>query len=828
MKLSINGIEVVAQSGDTVLDAATRKGLSIQHLCTHKALKPFGACRMCLVEIDGMRGYPPSCTTPAAEGMVVRTNTEALRKLQRNILGLTMLEHPSACLVCGKRARCEEYRSKPEKAGRTTGCHTCNNMKHCSVRTMTEDVGLERLPVPPLYHERPLERSNPFIDRDLNLCILCGLCVRICKKHQGEGVIDFVQRGSHTHIGEAFGHTLKEAGCTFCGSCVDACPTGTLSDRFAKWYGNPDHVSATTCAFCGEGCAVLTDSVEGKLLALHSAESFPICVVGRFAAAELLNSAERFLVPKIRVGKNLREVTRDAAVAAVAEQLGNYRGSSFAFVCDTFSTLEDRRVFEQFTREVMQSPNFVQVTVDAKGAGQATLPEGVKAAVLTGALLSPEALRGLDYVVLIDFLPSAVLEVAHAVFPASVFAEVSGSFSDGSGTFRPLRRISDAPGQSLPDWQTVGLWAEAMGAPQLTFAASEEITAQLAIETQARVARNEAPAPSQDITKCPATFRGHALATFVPGLREFDPDGPKAVQVVASTSEDGPFRILSKEEIVPNTFKLVIHAPAVAKRAKAGQFCIAMADETSERVPYTLCDWDAEAGTITLVVLEKGQSSRKLILLPEGGRLAHVTGPLGIPFEVKNYGRVALAGGCYGVGAVGPVARALRAAGNHVTVAVEARSHYLTYLSKQLADASDEFIQTTIDGSTGFKGHAVDAIEANLKAGGHYDLVVAIGCPFMMMLVSELTKPLNIPTQVSLNPIMLDGTGMCGACRVTVGDSVKFACVDGPFFDAHLVDWEEVRDRRQAYSHEEVQSVGLSAPVTVIEKPVDQHHCVAH
>jgi len=318
------------------------------------------------------------------------------------------------------------------------------------------------------------------------------------------------------------------------------------------------------------------------------------------------------------------------------------------------------------------------------------------------------------------------------------------------------------------------------------------------------------------------------LADFVPGLRELDPAARKSVPPSETTKDGGRFRILSKREIVPNTFRLTIHAPAIAKRAKAGQFCIAMADETSERVPYTLCDWDPEAGTIALVVLEKGQSSRKLILLPEGGHVAHLTGPLGVPFEVKKYGRVALAGGCYGVAAVGPVAKALRAAGNHVTVAVEARSHYLTYSNKPLMDASDEFIQTTIDGSMGFKGHAVDAIEAKLKAGGHFDLVVAIGCPFMMMLVSEMTKPLGIPTQVSLSPIMLDGTGMCGACRVTVGDTVKFACVDGPFFDAHLLDWEEVRDRREAYSHEEIQSVGLSAPVTVIERPSGDHHCVAH
>jgi NADH dehydrogenase/NADH:ubiquinone oxidoreductase subunit G len=167
--------------------------------------------------------------------MAVRTDTEALQNLRRNILALMMLEHPSACLVCGRRELCEQYRPDAEKAGRTTGCHTCNNKDVCEVRALSQELGFVELPVAPTYHERPVERSEPFMDRDLNLCILCGRCVRICKNHQGRAVIDFVGRGSQTHIGQAFGRSLLEAGCQFCGACVDVCPTGSLADRYAKW-----------------------------------------------------------------------------------------------------------------------------------------------------------------------------------------------------------------------------------------------------------------------------------------------------------------------------------------------------------------------------------------------------------------------------------------------------------------------------------------------------------------------------------------------------------------------------------------------------------------
>jgi len=283
------------------------------------------------------------------------------------------------------------------------------------------------------------------------------------------------------------------------------------------------------------------------------------------------------------------------------------------------------------------------------------------------------------------------------------------------------------------------------------------------------------------------------------------------------------FKILSKREIAPNTHEVVIDAPHVARKVLPGQFVILMVDELSERVPYTLSEWDPKQGTITVVVLEVGQSSRKLALCEAGNEIKHLVGPLGTPIEIKKYGSVALAAGCYGIGAIVGIARALQEADNRVTILVEARSHYMHYYQKELSTVCDELIQTTIDGSTGTQGHAVKALRGLKEKDIGFDLVIAIGCPFMMMLTSRQTKLDDTATLVALNPIMLDGTGMCGACRVSVGSETKFACVDGPFFDGHLVDWDELWHRRAAYDQDEIVSLERTDPVD--HKPdASRHH----
>jgi NAD(P)H-flavin reductase len=278
------------------------------------------------------------------------------------------------------------------------------------------------------------------------------------------------------------------------------------------------------------------------------------------------------------------------------------------------------------------------------------------------------------------------------------------------------------------------------------------------------------------------------------------------------------FKILQKQEIAPNVHEVVIDAPAVARKVQPGQFIILMVDSESERVPYSLSEWDPKAGTISIVILEVGQSSRKLALCREGDEIEHLVGPLGQPLDTKAIGSVAITAGCYGIGAVIGIARSYREAGNEVTIFSEARSYYMHYYKEKLSAVANELVQTTIDGSLGVQGHATKALRQRLAGGDQFDLVVAIGCPFMMMITSRDTAPHKVQTLVALNPIMLDGTGMCGACRVTVDEKTKFACVDGPFFDGHLVDWDELWDRRAAYDQDEIMALERTDPVDA--KPV--------
>ena len=815
---------MTAKKGQTVLECAKENDISIPNLCTHSSLSPFGACRLCVVEIEGMRGYPTSCTTPAADGMVVQTDTEALQNLRRNILALMMLEHPSACLVCGRREQCELYRPAAERAGSTTGCHTCNNKDVCEVRILSDELGLMELPVPPVYHERPIERSEPFMDRDLNLCILCGRCVRICKNHQGKSVIDFVGRGSKTCIGQAFGHSLLEAGCQFCGSCVDVCPTGSLADRYAKWHGRPDSVTESTCIFCNEACALALGAGNEKLVTAQGVnESVPVCVLGRFAIPEFLNGGNRLATPYVRVGEVLRQVEWEEALETIATKLSEYVGNNFALICDTTSTIEDRYVFKKFTNEVMKSKNYIEIEPDARGVSRSSVPKGTKAALLTGNFIDVAELKQLELLIVQDCYPTPVSERADVVLPVAVFAEVDGTILDRSGQKRPLRKACEPPGQAKPEWWIIGQLAKAMKAKDFDYKSAEAIASEAGIsDAKLWADRADAPAAAKNLKLRRTYFRGHRIDEKVRGLRELPVDDICALEVTAEKPE-GAFQILEKREIAPNVHEIVISAPEVAKKALPGQFIIVMVDELSERVPYTLSGWDAEKGTITMVVLEKGQSSRKLILLDVNDKLAHVVGPLGVPLEIDNYGTVVLAAGCYGIAAITPIAEAMKNAGNRVIVISEARSYYLHYYQDKLQDVCDQFVQTTIDGSMGTRGHAIDALTQKLNAGEKIDRVIAIGCPFMMMVTAQETKPFGVKTLAALNPIMLDGTGMCGACRVSVGDEMKFACVDGPFFDAHLIDWDELKDRRAAYSAEEIHSLGRTE--SVASGKSGQHKC---
>ncbi len=267
------------------------------------------------------------------------------------------------------------------------------------------------------------------------------------------------------------------------------------------------------------------------------------------------------------------------------------------------------------------------------------------------------------------------------------------------------------------------------------------------------------------------------------------------------------FKVVEKERLAPGIKRMVITAPLIAKKAKVGQFVILRVDEYGERFPLTLVDWNVEEGTITVIFQEVGVSTRKLGRLKIGDCVNDVFGPLGNPSEIRNYGDVAVIGGGVGTALMYPQVLALKKAGNRVVSILGARTAELLLLEEELAELSDELYISTDDGSKGYKGFTSDVLKNLLEQGRRFDYVFAVGPTPMMRAVAEVTRPYGIKTVVSLNPIMIDGTGMCGTCRVTVGGETKFACVDGPEFDAHEVDFQELMSRLRAYVEEEKRAL---------------------
>ena len=263
-------------------------------------------------------------------------------------------------------------------------------------------------------------------------------------------------------------------------------------------------------------------------------------------------------------------------------------------------------------------------------------------------------------------------------------------------------------------------------------------------------------------------------------------------------------RILQKSELVPGIHEILVEAPQVAAKAKAGHFVIVMADHRGERVPLTIADFDPSAGTITLVLMAIGTSSRKLAALAEGDEFHALIGPLGHPSEIDDLGTVVMVAGGVGTAPIYPIARALKQRGNRVISIQGARSAELLFWQDKLAAVSDQHIVTTDDGSSGRKGLVTEPLaELVEEHGPQIGCVYAIGPAVMMKFCAETTRPSGTKTVASLNTIMVDGTGMCGGCRVKVGEQTLFTCVDGPEFDAHLVDWDTALARQRIYAHEE-------------------------
>jgi ferredoxin--NADP+ reductase len=257
--------------------------------------------------------------------------------------------------------------------------------------------------------------------------------------------------------------------------------------------------------------------------------------------------------------------------------------------------------------------------------------------------------------------------------------------------------------------------------------------------------------------------------------------------------------ILEAKELAPKNKMIKVKAPLIAKKGQAGQFAILKIHDEGERIPLTLADWNSSEGSVTFIFQEVGKTSHELGTLKKGDVIQDCIGPLGIPTHADRVGLVVCVGGGLGIAPLYPIARAFHAAGNRVVTVIGARSSQLLFYEEELQSVSDKFVVCTDDGSKGVKGTVITALEKVLEEESKIDRAFAIGPPIMMKVVSEFTRKKEIPTVVSLNPIMVDGTGMCGACRVSVGGETKFACVDGPDFDAHKVDFDLLMSRLKMY-----------------------------
>ncbi|MFW6151186.1 MAG: 2Fe-2S iron-sulfur cluster-binding protein, partial [Chloroflexota bacterium] len=330
--LTIDERHVEVRKGSTVLEAARKAGISVPTLCYHTDLPPFGACRLCIVEVENMRGFPPACTTPVSDGMVVRTNSPKLQELRRNTLELILSEHPYSCLTCAKNLNCE-------------------------LQDVARRIGVERVSLPSTFKQLPVDKENPFFDRDYNLCILCGRCVRMCQEVRSTGAIAFVNRGSETLVGTAFDHLLVDTNCEFCGACVDACPTGALIDRAERWQGSEGDRTITTCPYCGVGCQLALTTKDDRLIASRPAEGPPnhgqACVKGRFGIAQFVHHPDRITSPLIRRNGTLQPASWDEALDLVATRLGDYTPEELAVLSSAKCTNEENYVVQKFARAVL-------------------------------------------------------------------------------------------------------------------------------------------------------------------------------------------------------------------------------------------------------------------------------------------------------------------------------------------------------------------------------------------------------------------------------------------------------------------------------------------
>ena len=360
--ITIDGVEVTTQPGKMVLEAAIEAGIYVPYLCYHPGMKPYAACRMCVIEVEGQRGYPAACTLPVADGMVVRNQNQEVDQLRRSVMEMLIAEHPNGCLTCHRIDICGPSDICLRHVSVNDRCVTCPKNERCELKDTVRYLGMNlESPLGYKYRNIPLEVSDPFYDRDYNLCIVCGRCVRACEELRGDDAIGFTERSGQALVGTSFGTSLLESGCEFCGACIDVCPVGALVERNHKWE-KARRVERSICPHCPVGCQLnLEFSGNDELIRAVPELNSPAnrgqaCFKGKFGL-EFVNDGSRLTTPLIRREGVLQESTWDDALDYVAERLRQVNGSEFALLASPTGTNEELYLAQKFARAVMESNN---------------------------------------------------------------------------------------------------------------------------------------------------------------------------------------------------------------------------------------------------------------------------------------------------------------------------------------------------------------------------------------------------------------------------------------------------------------------------------------
>jgi predicted molibdopterin-dependent oxidoreductase YjgC len=525
----INGKAVSFSPGETILEIARKSGIYIPTLCARADLPSTGSCRLCIVEVEGVRGYVTSCTTPATANMVVTTNSDEIERVRRGILELILSEHPSACLVCPIKETCEQFNAPSSKTGRVTGCNMCPNRDICELRQLVEYLGLTEIRYPFFYKDVPLERDDPFMDRDYNLCILCGRCIRVCEESLGLSAISFIRRGHDTKVGTSFEKLHVDGSCVFCMHCVDVCPTGALSVRGSKWYGYPDSETPTTCILCEQGCELVIDTKWSKVMGAHPIRDMSVgkreyCVKGRCCLPALFNNPDRLKYPAIRGDDGKIIYTDwDRAIHYMSHIVSKYIPNEIAVLSSRHLTDESIYALHEFARIYAES-NIFYIADDEiifpNGEKSEEIFKDIKilyvseANSVTNEIV--EKFGALENIVIQDIYPSPLGNSPKvcAILPATVFTEMNGTKSCAENRRKPLTKAAEPPGSAIPDWEITIKIGNALESPD--FKIKDFRTIQNHLQMHPWTIASVPMVPKDSFT-----YRGFPISDFVPDFKIF-------------------------------------------------------------------------------------------------------------------------------------------------------------------------------------------------------------------------------------------------------------------------------------------------------------------